>query len=226
MNILLVGAMTSEIDYFVNNLQLKEKQEKCGFMFYICEYKDKTIYLVESGIGRTMAGLLIGVAVANYNIDKVINIGIAGGSYPITLKDIVACDKYIYGDVDVTFFNYEFGQMAQCPKVFNADPQMLEIAINNGGTKGTICTCDSFTSSKETVDEIKHKLKDVNNIVAFDMESCSFAQACYFMKLPFLAIRSISDVIGDSNQKEEYLNNEEKPEIKANELVLTIINNL
>lgn len=226
MNILLVGAMKNEIDFFINNLEFNKKNIINGFCFYECKYQKHNVYLVESGIGRTMAGVLIGVASSNYKIDKVINIGIAGGVKPITIKDVIACSQYVYGDVDVTFFNYEYGQMAQCPKVFKADEEMLEIAKDNNIVSGTVCTCDSFTSSIEAVNRINKKLSDINDIICFDMESCAFAQACYFMKLPFIAIRSVSDIIGDSNQNQEYSDNEETPAEQANRLVLAIINHL
>ncbi len=224
MNILLVGAMQSEIEYFLNNFELQKIEEINNFKFYICKYHQKNIYLVESGVGKAMAGLLIGVASTNFKIDKVINIGIAGGIKPATLNDVIACDKYVYGDVDVTFFEkYQYGQMAGCPKLFNADTEMMEIATKNNAIRGTICTNDAFISSYNIVKEIKNKLGDVDNIMCFDMESCAFAQACHMVNIPFIAIRSISDLIDDTNQEEVYDNNGEKPSVLANILVLKII---
>lgn len=227
MNVLLVGAMRSEIEYFLNSFELKKIEEINSFKFYICKYHQKNIYLVESGIGKAMAGLLIGVASTNFKIDKVINIGIAGGIRPATLNDVIACDQYVYGDVDVTFFEkYEYGQMAGCPKIFNADKEMMELAIKNNAIRGTICTNDSFISSFNNVKGIISKLNDVNNIMCFDMESCAFAQTCHMINIPFIAIRSISDLIDSTNQEEVYDNNGEKPSDLANSLVLKIITEL
>lgn len=227
MNVLLVGAMRSEIEYFLNSFELKKIEEINSFKFYICKYHQKNIYLVESGIGKAMAGLLIGVASTNFKIDKVINIGIAGGIKPATLNDVIACDQYVYGDVDITFFEkYEYGQMAGCPKIFNADKEMMELAIKNNAIRGTICTNDSFISSFNNVKGIISKLSDVNNIMCFDMESCAFAQACHMINIPFIAIRSISDLIDSTNQEEVYDNNGEKPSDLANSLVFKIITEL
>lgn len=61
------------------------------------------------------------------------------------------------------------------------------------------------------------------NIKCFDMESTAFAQACNFYNVPFLAIRSISDVIGSSFQSEDYKNNEVTSAIKVNKFVTKLI---
>lgn len=225
MNFLVVGAMDSEVEFFKESFKCIDKKQIQGFDFYIAKNNNHQIIVTKSGIGRTMAGLLIGVATSNFAIDKVINIGIAGGYPPATLKDVIVCDKYVYGDVDVTFFdNYEYGQMAQFPKIFTCDSEMLQKIKDEDVIVGTICTCDSFTSKTNVADNIIRKLQNVTNILCFDMESCAFAQACYFSGLPFIAIRSVSDIITDENQKDEYNQTDEKPEMKANELVKKIVN--
>lgn len=225
MVFLVVGAMDSEVEFFKESFNCIDKKQTQGFEFCICEYNNHQVIVTKSGIGRTMAGLLIGVAMSNFAIDKVINIGIAGGYPPVMLKDVIVCDKCVYGDVDVTFFeNYEYGQMAQCPKIFPSDNDMLEKIKNEDVLIGTICTCDSFTSESSVANNIIRKLNNVEDVLCFDMESCAFAQACFYVGVPFLAIRSVSDIITDENQKEEYEINDEKPEMKANELVKKIIN--
>ena len=69
MKILIVGAMDSEIDYLKSILENVKEDEHCSFKFYLGNIKEKEIILVKSGIGRVMAGMLIGIAYNNYKFD-------------------------------------------------------------------------------------------------------------------------------------------------------------
>ena len=118
MRLLIVGAMDSEIEFIKSNIKKIEKKNISGFDFYLGNISNKEIILVKSGIGRVMAGLLIGVATTNFQFDAVINLGVAGGTQGTKLGDIIIGRNYVYGDVDLSSggFGYEFGQMAGCPK--------------------------------------------------------------------------------------------------------------
>ena len=225
MKLLIVGAMDSEIEFLKSNLENLKEEEYCDFKFYFGKINNKDIILVKSGIGRVMAGLLIGVAKTKYEFDAVINLGVAGGTKGTSLGDIIVGRQYVYGDVDLSSggFGYVYGQMAGCPRVFTSN---INVPILNGidYILGDMCTCDSFTTSELLVNELNHKHFSDLNIKCFDMESAAFAQACYFYKVPFLAIRSISDVIGSTFQSEDYQKNEILSANKVNKFVIELIN--
>lgn len=226
MKLLIVGAMDSEIDFLKSNLKNIKEEEHSNFIFYLGNIDEKEIIVVKSGIGRIMAGLLIGVAKSFYHFDKVINIGVAGGTKGTTLGDIILGKNYVYGDVDLTSggFGYDYGQMAGCPRVFSSNIQInnfLEPYIS-----GDMCTCDSFTTSIDLVNNLNENYFSDLNIKCFDMESTAFAQACYYYNIPFIAIRSISDVIGSTFQKEDYQNNEKISADKVNKFVIKLIKSL
>ncbi len=225
MKLLVVGAMDSEIEFIKSQLANLKEEEHCGFKFYLGNILNKEIILVKSGIGRVMSGVLIGVSKNNYKFDAVINIGVAGGTKGTNLGDIIVGKNYVYGDVDLSSggFGYDFGQMAGCPKVFTTGIEIPNLNKNNY-LIGDICTCDSFTTSENFVNELNEKYFKDLNIKCFDMESTAFAQACYFYNIPFLAIRSISDVIGSSFQSEDYEKNEVTSAIKVNKFVIDLIN--
>ena len=224
MKILLVGAMDSEIEYIKSHLQNIKEEEHSNFKFYLGTLANKEIILVKSGIGRVMAGVLIGVAKNNFEFDAIINIGVAGGAKGTNLGDIIVGLNYVYGDVDLRSggFGYDFGQMAGCPRVFKTKIDLSKLQ-GNDFLFGDMCTCDSFTTSEQLVDELNTKYFNDLNIKCFDMESTAFAQACNFYNIPFLAIRSISDVIGSSFQSEDYKNNEITSAIKVNKFVSKLL---
>lgn len=227
MNILIVGAMESEIKFIKEQLNNIEEKNICGFIFYNGKYNNKNIILVKSGIGRTMAGLLMGVAKSNFDFDYVINVGVAGGAKPCELGDIVIGQNYVYGDVDLSSggFGYSFGQMANCPRIFESKIN-LDLLKTEDCRIGDICTCDSFTTSEEVVNYIREVHYNDLNILCFDMESTVFAQACYYFDIPYVAVRSISDVIGGKYQAEDYKNNVDSSAIKVNKFILNVLNNL
>lgn len=224
MKILIVGAMDSEIEYLKSILQDIKEEEQCNFKFYLGSIADKEIILVKSGIGRVMAGLLIGIAYNNYQFDCIINIGVAGGVKGTNLGDIIVGENYVYGDVDLRSggFGYDFGQMAGCPRVYKTNVNLSKLT-GDDFIYGDMCTCDSFTTSEPFVNELNNNYFNDLNIKCFDMESTAFAQACNFYKVPFLAIRSISDVIGSSFQSEDYQKNEITSAIKVNKFVTKLI---
>lgn len=224
MKLLVVGAMDSEIEYIKSHLQNIKEEQFCNFNFYLGNISNKEIILVKSGIGRVMAGLLIGVAYNNYQFDAVVNIGVAGGAKGTNLGDIIVGKNYVYGDVDLRSggFGYDFGQMAGCPRVFTSKVDLSKLS-GNDFIFGDMCTCDSFTTSEPFVNELNNNYFNDLNIKCFDMESTAFAQACNFYNVPFLAIRSISDVIGSSFQSEDYKKNEVTSAIKVNKFVTKLI---
>ena len=227
MKLLVVGAMDSEIDFLKSILANIKEENHNKFTFYLGNIEDKEIILVKSGIGRVMAGLLIGVAKSLYSFDAVINVGVAGGVKGTNLGDIIVGQNYVYGDVDLSSggFGYDFGQMAGCPKVFNSNVDLNDLKLEDY-IYADMCTCDSFTTSEEVVNNLIENYYKEINIKCFDMESCAFAQACYFYKTPFVAIRSISDVIGSSFQAEDYQNNEILSANKVNKFVYELIKEL
>lgn len=227
MRILIVGAMDVEIQFLKSKMDNYVEENKCGFVFFVGKIKENDVILVKSGIGKTSAGMLIGVAKSSYDFDCVINVGVAGGISPLKTGDIVICDKYIYGDVDVTVFGdkYKYGQMAGCPRYYQTNIDYSKI-IEEEIKVADICTSDAFTTSYEHVKYLIDNYFSDLNILCFDMESTGFAQACYFADVPFLAIRSISDIIGGQAQAEEYDSNVDESSIKVNNFLLNIINNL
>lgn len=221
MNILIVGAMDEEIQMFLEKIDNYNVKEASNFLFYEASIYDKNVIIVKSGIGRAMSGLLIGVANLLYSIDYVINTGVAGGMNNVLINDVIIGEKMYYGDVDLQNFGYSFGQMASCPAFFHSSKELIDKINYKNIKKGTICTCDSFTSSLTKAQEIEESLNQ--EILCFDMESTAFAQSCFFLNIPFLAIRSISDIIGSTAQTSNYDNNLVNCATKAAKIVFEII---
>ena len=167
---------------------------------------------------------------AEFDPDNIINTGSAGGyNTELNVGDIVISTEVRFHDVDLTAFGYEIGQMAQLPAAFKANKDLINVAQNAAqnieGLKiiqGLICTGDIFMA-----DPVKAEVARNNfpTMAACEMEAAAIAQVCYQFNVPFVIIRSLSDIAGKKSELsfEEYLPTAAK---NASILVEEIVNQL
>ena len=225
MRIALIGAMDVEVSFLIDNLANKNKEVANQFIFYTGLIEGKDVVVVKSGVGKTMSGVLIGTLINKYpDISHIINVGIAGGLNHLKIGDIVVGNSYVYGDVDLSSAgDYVFGRMANCPFIFSADKFLLDKCKSLTKHFGTICTTDQFMVDANKINKlIVDHFADLD-IYAFDMESTAFAQAAYFFKIPFLAVRAISDIIGSEKEEEKYDLNFELASLNSNKFILELM---
>lgn len=225
MKLLIIGAMHEEIQFVLEHIRNQNQNMIHGFTFYEGTYEQHQLVIVESGIGKVMAGILIASAIAIYDtFDYVINIGVAGGVNGVQIGDVIVGRETVYGDVDVSYFrDYRYGQLPRFPFLYVGHPELIKIAVLLGGRKGTICTMDRFVIDKTFVDELIQTHFSDLEILCFDMETAAFAQSCQFFQIPFMAIRTISDVVGSQKQTSEYEHNLEMACKNSGHFVIELI---
>lgn len=226
--IALIGAMDVEVAFLISNLKNSKKHKINNFTFHTGMIEDVEVVVIKSGIGKTMSGVLIGTLVNNFpNISHIINVGVAGGMSHLKVGEIVVGNAYVYGDVDLSSAgDYVYGRMANCPFIFNASKDLLDKCAGIADHFGTICTTDQFMTD---INKVKHLISTYFadlDIYAFDMESAAFAHASYFFNIPFLAVRSISDIIGSEKDEDKYDNNFEIASLNSNKFILELLKKL
>ena len=103
------------------------------------------------------------------------------------------------------------GQCAQKPAAFIPDTRLVAAAkkaisadsdINT--IEGLICTGDSFMCDPKKVEEARINFP---TMAAVEMEAAAIAQTCHQFDVPFVVIRSLSDIAGKESPTsfEEYL---------------------
>ena len=163
-------------------------------------FSDGTVRVEKCGIGKVNAALGAQRMINEFHPDCIISSGCAGGNGDdINVQDVVISAELCYHDVycgraidDTTIY----GQVQGLPARFQADPYLLNKAINLQTTDialhpGLIVTGDWFVDSKDKMREIVGHFPEAK---AVDMESCAIAQTCYINKVPFISFRVISDV--------------------------------
>ena len=69
---------------------------------------------------------------------------------------------------------------------------------------GDMLSGDNFVTNQDDIlDKITNKFID-KNVISVDMESTAVAQCCYIYKVPFVVLRTISDIINEKHQKDSY----------------------
>ncbi|RBW70459.1 5'-methylthioadenosine/S-adenosylhomocysteine nucleosidase [Bacillus taeanensis] len=201
MRIAIIGAMDEEVQILKDKIEERKDEEIAGFEFSTGTIEGQDVVLLKSGIGKVNAA--IGTALLNqvYHPDYVINTGSAGGfNQTLNVGDVVISTEVRYHDVDVTAFGYEYGQVPQMPAAFLPEPFLVEAAEKSAEKvtdqqvlKGLIATGDSFMNDAERVEVIRSKFKE---LYAAEMEAGAIAQVCHRFNVPFVIIRSISDIAG------------------------------
>lgn len=211
MTVGLIGAMDEEIKLLKESMTNSRTEEIASFQFTSGTIEGRDVVLLKSGIGKVNAA--IGTTLLNhiYSPDCIINTGSAGGLHSeLNVGDVVISSGVTYHDVDVTAFGYDYGQVPQMPTYYEPDEKLVNVAeasAKNMGSqvvKGVIASGDSFMNDVTRLNEIRRKFTD---LYAVEMEAGAIAQVCFRFQIPFVVIRSLSDIAGKNAELsfDEYL---------------------
>ncbi|RSD28805.1 5'-methylthioadenosine/S-adenosylhomocysteine nucleosidase [Mesobacillus subterraneus] len=205
MRVGIIGAMDEEVELLRSKLQDREDTNLAGSDFYLGKIDGLEVVLLKSGIGKVNAAMGTAIMVQEYQPDFIINTGSAGGFHEeLNVGDVVISTEVRHHDVDVTIFGYEYGQVPRMPAYFAPDENLVDVAVKSAEQikdikvmKGLIASGDSFMNDPARVDFIRSKLPD---LYAAEMEAAAIAQVAHQFAIPFVIIRSLSDIAGkDSN---------------------------
>ncbi|SFD11176.1 5'-methylthioadenosine/S-adenosylhomocysteine nucleosidase [Pseudoalteromonas denitrificans] len=201
MKIGIIGAMEPEIAILKGAMQQSKITQKAGFTFYEGILAGQNIILVQSGIGKVASCIATTLLIELFSPDCVVNTGSAGGFEPsLNIGDLVISSEVRHHDVDVTAFGYEMGQVPNMPAGFSAHPALIDAATevisqmqDIKTMTGLICTGDSFMCDPIRIEKTRSQFP---NMLAVEMEGASIAQTCHQLEIPFVVIRSLSDIAG------------------------------
>ena len=224
----IIGAMDEEVKALADMMSGVETATVAGMVFKKGQLKGKDVVVVRSGIGKVNAAVCTQILADRYNVDCVINTGVAGSlKNEINIGDIVISSDAIQHDMDATGFGYEPGVIPRMEtSTFIADEKLRKLAkeccerVNPDihVFEGRVVSGDQFISDKA-------KKEFILNTFAGDcteMEGAAIAQAAYLNQIPFLIIRAISDKADDS-ATEDYPTFEAKAIAHSVKLVQAIV---
>ncbi len=214
----IIGAMDVEVEILLQNMENREEINLHGRIFHKGELCGKQVVVARCGIGKVAAAVCTQTLIDRFDVDKVINTGIAGGVYEkLKVGDIVVSTSAVQHDFNLIVFGYVRGYMCTGDgskfTEYAADENLRKAVVlcakqtlNCGVHEGVVATGDLFVADSKT----KQKIKEKFNAYATEMEGGAIAQTCVLNETPFVIIRAISD-LADGSASESY----EKFEIQA-----------
>ncbi|PKI03778.1 5'-methylthioadenosine/adenosylhomocysteine nucleosidase [Glaciecola sp. 33A] len=204
MKIAILGAMDEEVKLIKESLNHLQEVAYSHLVFFTGQLHGHEIVLVKCGIGKVASAVATTMIIDKFDPDFVVNTGSAGGfDKELNIGDIVISDAVTHHDVDLTVFGYVLGQCAGMPENYVCNEQLIEAAEKSAkqieGVKvkrGLVCSGDSFVGSDELALATQQKFP---SMIAVEMEGAAIAQTAYLMGIPFLVIRSLSDIAGKTS---------------------------
>ncbi len=198
----VIFAMNEELDEFIKYLKVDREYDIFDLHFFEGIKKDNHCILVTSGVGKVNSARATQILIDNYNVDYIINVGVAGGlSSTLDIGDIIIGNKLVQHDFDITAFNHDKGYIPNVGVYIDADEYLVkttEMVLNDSNIdyfKGVIASGDIFCTDEKMSNKIAHKF----SALCVEMEGASIAQVCYLSHIPFLILRSISDIPNNNN---------------------------
>lgn len=211
----IIGAMDIEVAGLKADMEIKREVRKAKMDFCEGVLKGREVVVVKSGIGKVNAAVCTQILVDEFQVDAVINTGIAGSlNAKIDIGDIVISTDVVHHDMDAVNFGYKPGQIPQMD-VFSfaadetlaklAEEACLEVNPEISVFHGRIVSGDQFVADKA----VKERIVNLFHGYCTEMEGASIAQAAYLNEVPFVILRAISDKADDS-ASEDYPTFEKK----------------
>lgn len=208
----IIAAMKEEMIEILNIMNMEESKEIYGLKINKGKINQKEVVLVQAGVGKVNAARTTQILIDNFNIEYIINVGSAGTSKEnINIGDIVIGKKMVQHDFDITAFGHKKGYITDIGRELIMNEDLLnkyKEIINNINRDyqtiiGTIASGDIFCTDIEKTKEIEKEF----DADAIEMEGAAIAQVCKLANIPWIIIRSISDVANGKNASihEHYL---------------------
>ena len=208
----IITALEEEFEDVRKMMEEKERKNILGVEVVIGKIQDIDCILTISGAGKVNAARTTQILIDKFEIDYIINIGVAGAiGYNIKIGDVIIGKKIVQHDFDITAFGHSKGYVPGVGNEIRSDRELVEkfeSAIDDLENRtyniitGIIATGDIFV----TEIAMKNKIASKFRADCVEMEGAAIAQICKLSNVPFIVIRSISDAPNGENEK-DYNNN-------------------
>ena len=201
--IVIIGAQQEETLEIKNKMNVENTYKFLNYDVYEGTLNGVSVVLTSGGIGKVGSTIITSTMLNKYDVSRVINVGTCGGVGDVKPYDIIVGNHLVYLDADVRAFNYEYGQMAGCPRYFSCDIDGQKVLLKYDAKSGDMVSGDSFVTKNHLLYPMISSFKDMN-IKTIDMEATSIAQTCFTYGVKFNIIRIVSDRLEGSDQITSY----------------------
>lgn len=195
MKIGIVCASDDELAPFLSEIDDCRITEKAMLKFYEGRIHEMEVVALFSGVCKANAAIAAQILVDVFGVNMILNSGTAGGMDPrLAVFDTVISTEVCYHDVAEDILT-EFHPWLESV-FFQADAALVALskaAVGNMELEGTVFWGRMVTGEAFITDEGRQEILDTYAPLTVDMETASIAHVCYVNKIPFLAIRCVTD---------------------------------
>ncbi|SFG15169.1 adenosylhomocysteine nucleosidase [Lachnospiraceae bacterium C7] len=200
MKIGVIGAMQIEVDNLKKAMTVEKTEEVSSVSFTVGKLGDVDVVAAVCGVGKVFAAICAETMILKYDVDMVINIGVAGSlTDKLKVFDVAVAKQVVQHDMDTSPLGDPIGLLSGINKIYlPTDENIRNILVECLKEKklnyleGTIATGDQFVHD----DAKKQWICENFDAIAAEMEGGSIGHVCYVNKVPFVILRTISDSEG------------------------------
>ncbi len=209
----ILSALAQEQDGLLHQLEDARCVQRAGRAFWCGTLSGKPVVLALSRIGKVAAATTAVALIEAFGVGQVVFTGVAGGVGPgVAVGDVVVGSTFVQHDMDASplFPRYEIPLYGQT--LFQTDPALSALLVRASQTvvphglnravavhQGLIASGDRFVSGASEVQQLVLALQaGGHSPLAVEMEGAAVAQVCADYRVPFAAVRTISDRADDT----------------------------
>lgn len=205
-----IAAMPSELKAITERMEDKHEDHIAKMVFVRGKLEGLDTVAVLSGVGKVAAAMAATLICYLYKPKALIHVGVAGGlKEDQKVMDLVISDEIFQADFDTTPIDGPEG----LGKVFYTNSKLSAAAVDAAKRMdipwsiGAVASQDLFMSREE---DFKKLMANFPNSACSEMEGGAVAQVAYDFDVPFIVLRTLSDVVHHNDNPMEFSEFEKK----------------
>ncbi|MBC8569374.1 5'-methylthioadenosine/adenosylhomocysteine nucleosidase [Zongyangia hominis] len=193
----IIGAMPEEVNILKEKLEGLGAHHQGGIDIYTGSLHGSQVALCCSGMGKASAAAATQLLITGFDVQMVINSGIAGNMTPeLGVGDVAISEEVTYHDATLSMLSQSYPFKER----FTADPALVAAAqkaceeLSIHSAVGTIATGDQFICEAAVKERIAREYAPL----CVEMEGAAIAHIAMKNDVPFVIIRSMSDDADES----------------------------
>jgi len=196
MKIGIICAVDTELAPFLPHIKNCKTSQAAMLTIYEGSINGTKIAALYCGVGTTNAAIATQILIDVYKVGAVINSGTAGGmDTRLNLFDTVICTEAVYHDVQEDILT---GFHPNLPSVYFKSGEALIERIKNANIDNKTYHGRMVTGNKFIDDDGRDEINAKFGPLAVDMETAAIAHVCYVNRVPYVAVRTITDTADHS----------------------------
>ena len=181
----------------------ENRQVAAGRDFWVGHLHGEPVVAVLSRIGKVAAATTATVLLERFGVSRIVFTGVAGGLAPgVEVGDIVVADSFLQHDLDASPIFPKYQVPLYGLDRFAADPHLSDQLATAAQRalpgvrlhRGLVVSGDRFVSTTAESRALQDALPQA---LAVEMEGAAIAQVCHDYRVPFAAVRTVSDRADD-----------------------------